>query len=177
MRQSSHPVQSPRFYSTSEVALILETDEWRVRNFGAPVYGLEAQIKAPGSGHRKRYFFEVVLKLAVADTLYSARFSPAGIKEVLDLIDRQKLIKKWIASAESAPEMVLSLDSRRVVIEGNGKEVERTERMWKVLNAAHASDVTSGELESASVAVSLDLVGLWAWVVSRITDLEGKNEI
>lgn len=177
MKQSRHPAQTPRFYSTSEVALILETDEWRVRNFGAPAYGLESQIKAPGSGHRKRYFFEVVLKLAVADTLYSARISPAGIAEVLSLIEKQKLIRKWIGSAESAPEMVLSLDSKQVTIEHNGKKVERTERIWKVLNAADADAVSSGELDSVSVAVSLDLAGLWRWVVDRITGLEGKDEI
>jgi hypothetical protein len=176
MQRSAHPVQTPRFYSTAEVALILNTDEWRVRNFGAPAYGLEAQIKAPGSGHRKRYFFEVVLKLAVADELYSAQMSPAGIKAALALIDKQRLIAKWIASySESVSEMVLALDAR--TMEWDAKETTRMERVWKVFNAEHASTSMQNFLGSGSVAVALDLVELWEGVVKRITELEGEGRI
>jgi hypothetical protein len=177
-KRSQHPVQSPRWYGSKEVALILNTEEWRIRNFGSKLYGLEAQIKSPGSGNRKRYFFDVVLKLAVADELYSAQMNPVGIRAALDLIKAQKLVEKWVASyGESAPEMVLTLDSRVTEVEEDGEIVKRTERIWKALNCEHANAVAGSEVDTGSVAISMNLVVLWEWVVQHITELEGRQKI
>lgn len=178
MGKLQHPAQSPRYYDTGEVASILQTSEFRVRSFSAPAYGLDKQVKAPGSGHRKRYSFEVVLKLAVADELYGAHISPAGIKTVLELIEKQKSVRHWIDSVgQSVPSMVLALDSKRVTIVEDGKQITRIERVWKVLSAEQANSVATGEIERGSVAVTLDLMRLWEGIVQRITDLEAAKEI
>ena len=158
--------------------MILNTDEWRIRNFGSTAYGLQKEVQSPGTGNRRRYFFEVVLKLAVADELYRANVSAVGINGALKSIKSQRAIEKWISSyGESVPEMVLSLDSQSKVIEEDGKQVTRIERIWKVLNAEQASMVRSSEVERGSVALSLDLVQLWEGVVQRITDLEAEGKI
>jgi len=179
-KKLQHPVQSPRWYGSKEVAAILDTEEWRIRNFGSKLYGLEAQIKSPGSGNRKRYFFDVVLKLAVANELYSAHVSPIGIKAALKLIKDQKLIEKWIASFGGdghVPEMVLSLDVRIITSEQDGQEVKRLERIWNVFDAAQSAKLTQDFSECGAVAISLPLIPLWDSVVRRMTDLEAKGKI
>lgn len=178
-KPKQHPIQSPRWFLSKEVALILNTDEWRIRNFGSTAYGLQKEIQSPGSGNRRRYFFEVVLKLAIADELYRANISPAGINSVLKLIKSHKAIEKWIAAygSESVPEMVLSLDSQSKLTEEDGRQVARIERVWKVLDSEQAESVARNEIERGSVAISLDLVQLWESIVQRITDLEAAKEI
>lgn len=170
-----HPVQSPRWYGSKEVALILNTEEWRIRNFGSKLYGLEAQIKSPGSGNRKRYFFDVVLKLAVADELYSAQMSPVGIRAALDLIKAERLIEKWVASyGEDAPTMVLSLSEKPAKSELKGKP--RFEKVWKVCGQEQAIADGEGFLRRGSIAVALDLSVLWERVAEGIRRLEeGKT--
>lgn len=132
---------------------------------------------SPGTGNRKRYFFEVVLKLAVADELYSAHFNPVGIKAALDLISKEKLIEQWIASfgAEDRstvdPSFVLTLSEKR------NKETNKWERVWKVQHAKEAAADGEGFLERGLPATSLDLTQRWESVVRRITELEGEGQI
>jgi hypothetical protein len=177
VKKTRHPVQSPRWYASREVALILDTEEWRIRNFGSKAYGLQDQIMSPGTGNRKRYFFEVVLKLAMADELYSAHFNPVGIKAALDLIGKEKLIEQWIASfgaedkSTAAPSFVLTLSEKR------NKETGKWERVWKMKHAKEVAVEGQDLLERGLPAVSLDLGQRWESVVRRITELEGEGQI
>lgn len=175
-------VNRPPRYSTAEVALILGTEPWRIKNFALPAYGLEPTVKAGGRGGRRYYGFDALLKLAVANELYDAFLSPDGIKGAVAAVENVKAIQKWIASYDgglgTTTQAVLTLDARVVIAKkDDGTEVKRLERVWKVLGAEQATDVTGGFLERGSVAISLNLTALWESVVRRITDLEAAREI
>lgn len=151
-------------YGTTEAALILDTEDWRVKNFALPAYGIEPTVRASGRGSRRYYGFDVVLRLAVANELYDAFLSPDGIKGAIAAIETHKSIQKWINSYDesgNAPALVLTLIDKR------SKETGKWERGWKVLDSQYAGSVT----------VSLNLVELWESVVRRITELEGEGKI
>lgn len=179
LKSRYHPILAPRWYLSKEVALILNTEEWRIRNFGSKAYGLEKEIQSPGTGNRRRYYFETMLKLAIADELYRADLSPVGICNALKLIKSHKVIEKWIAAygSESVPEMVLVLDYKPNVTEEDGKQVTRIERVWKILNKGQSEILGQDLLELGWATVSLNLVRLWESVVTRITDLEAAGKI
>lgn len=167
------PFLRPARYGTSEVALILGTDDWRIRNFASDVYGFEPTVKATGRGTRRYYGFEALLRLAVADELYSVGFGPDAIKGAVQAIDDQKAIQKWSGSYDDRGKTKpLSL------ILGNGKNRNgKWERVWRVVPSGEAKGANAKILGRGSVAVSLDLVELWEWTVRRITELEGEGQL
>lgn len=164
----------PARYGTAEAALILETEQWRIKNFALPAYGIEPTVKASGRGSRRYYGFDAVLKLAVANELYDAFFSPDGIKGAIAAIEDQKSIRKWSDSYDergNAPALVLMLSDKR------NKETGDWERVWKVVDFKPAKTDSADRLKSGSVAISLNLVELWESTVKRITELEGEGKI
>jgi hypothetical protein len=167
----------PARYGTNEVALILGTEQWRIKNFALHAYGLEPSIKATGRGTRRYYSFEAVLLVAVADELYSAHFSPAGIKGAVDRIKSDEVIQRWVKSysdAGTAHAQFLVLADPETK---KTKETKTPERVWRVSDGTRATGSVEAFLESGAVAVSLNLVELWESVVKRITELEGEGRI
>jgi hypothetical protein len=169
-------MKRPARYGTAEVALILGTQDWRIKNFALPAYGLEPTVKAGGRGRRRYYGFDVVLRLAVANELYDAFLSPDGIKGADAAIQSQNAVGKWSASYDesgNAPALVLSLSE----IDRKNKKTGQFDRIWKVLDAKAATGEARGFFERGLPAISLDLVPLWESVVQRITELEGDGKI
>jgi hypothetical protein len=164
----------PARYGTAEAALILDTEQWRVKNFALPAYGIEPTVKASGRGSRRYYGFDAVLRLAVANELYDVFLSPDGIKGAIAAIESHKSIQKWVDSYDergNAPSLMLILS------DGKNKETGKWERVWKVLDLKSVKGDFVDRLKSGSVAVSLNLIELWESVVKRITELEGKGSI
>ncbi len=163
----------PARYGTAEVALILGAPDWRVKNFALPAYGLEPTVKAAGRGSRRYYGWEAVLRLAVANELYEAFFSPDGIKGAEAAIANDKAITKWTASYDesgNAQPLVLTLSGR------TNEETGTWERVWKVVDGKRAANEAEQFSELGTTVVSLDLVQLWENVVQRITELEGDGK-
>jgi len=164
----------PARYGTAEAALILETQQWRIKNFALPAYGIEPTVKASGRGSRRYYGFDALLKLAVADVLYDAYLSPDGIKGAIAAIESHKSIQRWMDSYDErgkAPALLLALSDKK------NKETGKWERVWKVLDSKQASGEHSEFLDLGLPAISMNLVELWESIVKRITELEGEGKI
>lgn len=86
-----------RLFGTSEVALIVNCPEWRVKNFMQPAYGLppSQMLGAGGRGSRRLYNYQDVKRVQIAEALVRCGFAPeavgAGVREVPESWLRQGL--------------------------------------------------------------------------------------
>lgn len=162
----------PDLYRTSDVATILGTEEWRVKNFSkGDAYKLPASLKV-GAGRRKLplYNFDALLRMAIADELVSCGFGPEAVGNAMDAISERQLTSWTDEIAASAAEgrepdwrvlpVLVGLRGKWVV--EKGKQFEERALGY------------GGECRGTFV---LNFPSLLEQVVKKITELEGENQL
>lgn len=166
----NNPALRPRTYGTVDVALILCVDDWRIKNF---VQGKSYRIwedeernekpKKRGRGKERHFTFDNLMRIAVANALCVAGFTPEVTGAALQKVKHRE-IKRWVDlyTVGGHPKPLC-------LVEASGN--------WKVLDSEELQTAFAAACEEDKGFFSLNLTSLWDGTVRRITDLEAEGLI
>ena len=158
----------PRIYRTNDVSSILGVETWRIKNFvQGKSFGIwqdDERDEKPGKrGKERRFTFEDLMRIDVANALCIAGFTPEVTGTALQKVTHAE-IRRW-ANSYSADGVEESL----MLVQASGK--------WKVLSDKEAMASFTTAVEHYTGFFFLNLTELWEATVRSIDRLESKGEI